>query len=73
LGSEGVIAPPGAPPRAPAAAGGAGGGSGTATPSTPYALLAAALALVAVFFSRVVCVPARWRPVRLVSVLERPG
>ena len=73
LGSEGVIVPPGPPPRTPDAAAGAGSGSGTATPTTPYALLAAALALVAVFFSRVVCVLAGWRPVRLVSVLERPG
>jgi hypothetical protein len=73
LGSEGVIAPPRPQPRAPAGAAGAGGGAGTATPTTPNALLAAALALVAVFFSRLVCVPAPWRPVLFVSVLERPG
>jgi hypothetical protein len=47
-------------------------GSGSPPPA-PDALLAAALALAAVLLSRLICVPARWRPVLFISLLERPG
>jgi pilus assembly protein FimV len=70
--TRGAIVPPARLPGAPAASAGAGA-SGTASPPAAYALLVAALAFAAAVFSRLLCAPARWRPVLFISLLERPG
>jgi hypothetical protein len=69
---DGAVAPVGPLPATSAGAAGAMA-SGSPPPPAPYALLAAALALAAVLLSRLICVPARGRPVLFISLLERPG
>jgi hypothetical protein len=61
------------PAPAPAAATGVAAASGSAPPPATYGLLVAALAVMALLFSRLIAVPARQRPVPFISLLERPG
>jgi hypothetical protein len=62
------------PPAAPAAsAGGALSGLSVPPPAAAYALLAATLAVMAVYFSALLAIPAHRRSVPFISLLERPG
>jgi hypothetical protein len=59
---------PAAPTGSPA-----GFGAGASGSVSLFALLTATLALAALFFSTPLHVPASWRSVHLISLLERPG
>jgi hypothetical protein len=75
-GRRGSASPVAAPSAPPAFTGGSTGGTGGSAPPPPGAvgLAVAALALLlAGCFSRLLCAPARWRPVFFVSLIERPG
>jgi hypothetical protein len=72
--ASGAQTPPPAAPVAPAAsAGGALSGLSVPPPAAAYALLAATLAVMAVYFSALLAIPAHRRSVPFISLLERPG
>jgi hypothetical protein len=52
---------------------GGGGGSGGSSTAPFAVLLFAAMSMAAMLLSRLILLPAHWRPVHLVSLIERPG
>jgi hypothetical protein len=75
-GRRGSASPVAAPVAPPALSGGSAGGTGGSVPPPPGAVglgVAALALLLAGCFSRLLCAPARWRPVFFVSLIERPG